>query len=67
MTKLVLKHPNGYVLGTAFKKADGWRFYPKVSGRSPSAKPHPTADKSLPAWARKYLKAGCSFLPPEEC
>jgi len=31
MLKYELKHPNGYVLGVACKKADGWRFYPKVS------------------------------------
>ena len=67
MLKYELKHPNGYVLGVACKKADGWRFYPKVSGRSPSTNARPTADKSLPAWARKYLNAGCSFLPPGEC
>lgn len=64
MTKLELKHPNGFVLGVAFKRPDGWYFYPKVSGRSPSRRGHPTADACLPAWAKKAFRQGASFLPP---
>lgn len=68
---LELKHPNGFVLGVAVYRnawggaAAGWMFYPKVSGRSPSRRAYPTAERCLPAWAKKRLNQGCSFLPPE--
>jgi hypothetical protein len=65
LNKLELKHPNGFVLGVAFKSDRGWRFFPQVSGRHVGRKFHETADASLPPWARRHLKAGCSFLPPE--
>ena len=66
LPNLELKHPNGFVFGVAVHHASGWIFYPKVFGRSPSRKTHPTADACLPAWARKYFNQGCSFLPQQE-
>ena len=67
MVKLYeLKHPNGYVLGIAYRNAHGWRFIPRVCGRSPSRKHYETADECLPRWAKKLLNSGCSFLSPEE-
>lgn len=69
-----LKHPNGFVIGVATENWNegypeylrGWRFYPRVSGRSPSRRGYPTADACLPTWARKRLKSGCSFGPRGE-
>ena len=73
MTKTIeLRHPNGFVLGVASYcepcswHTGGWRFFPNVSGHSPSRKRHPTADACLPAWAKRRLKQGCSFLPPSD-
>lgn len=63
MRSYELKHPNGYVVGTAVESQRGWRFMPLVTSHRPSRKDFPTADACLPAWARKWLRSGCSFLP----
>jgi hypothetical protein len=60
-----LKHPNGYILGSAVLKDDGWRFFPNISGKHTSRRGYPTADDCLPQWARTYLKKGASFLRKE--
>jgi len=62
----VLKHQSGFPLGSAVEKRDGWYFYPNVCGKAPSRKPHPTADACLPAWAKRHLHMGASFLPKED-
>lgn len=38
------------VLGVASRQAQGWRFYPRVVGRLPSRKPHPTLEACIPRW-----------------
>lgn len=37
-------------LGVARKVADGWRFMPLTTSRSPSRKSHATWEKALPRW-----------------
>lgn len=38
------------VLGTTVEYEQGWRFVPRVSGRSASRKYWPNWEKSLPKW-----------------
>ena len=43
------------LIGVAKPYRDGWKFFPRMSGRAPSRKVHPTALDSLPRWALKYM------------
>ena len=46
------------ILGHAKLTTRGWKFYPAVSGRSPSRKHHRTLDGCLPRWV--HYPDGCA-------
>ena len=52
-----------YRLGTAFKNDRGWKFYPHVAGRRPSAKFHVTWEACLPRWVGYPDACESEFAP----
>jgi len=58
--------PDGRILGSVSKCQFGWTFIPNTSARRSSRKCHPTAEKAIPAWAKRWGAATAKRLAAEK-